>query len=192
MSLKELKAIVAPPQKPLGTGSTRGWKDVEKKLGTALPDDYKEIIDTYGIGWFGNWVCIYSPFHERYNLPKRHEDICCWIRESIEDDPESFPPYPLFPTKGGLLFVGQSDNAEAVCYVTEGNPEDWSIVTMDNKYLRQYYNHFETGLAEMLVKWLSGEIEGECIREKPNQTCLVFTPGLRVDDTLFEAEEDAY
>lgn len=190
MSLEKLKSLVAPPQKPLGAGSPQGWKDVERKLGTALPDDYKAIIDTYGVGWFGNWVCIYSPFHETFNLPGRHKNIYSAIKESVTSDPESYPPYPFFPAKGGLLFVGRSDNAEPVCYVTEGEPNDWSIVTMDNKYLRQYYDHFEMGLAEMLTKWLSGEIEGECIRERSSRACRVFTPGTQADYQLFQIEDD--
>jgi hypothetical protein len=187
MSLEKLKAIVAPPEKPTGAGTPQGWRDVENKLGTTLPDDYKAIVDCYGIGWFGNWICLDSPFYE-FSFPKRHYDICASMRHSIESDPESFPPYPLFPAKGGLLFFGHSDNCDPLCFVTEGKPNKWPIVTMDNKYLRDYYDRFEMGLADFLVKWLSGRIEGECIRKQPSRANRVFIPGRHPDYKLLEDE----
>lgn len=48
-ALAELCARFPPPTKPLEVGS---WADVDRMLGRRLPDDLRELVETYGAGSF--------------------------------------------------------------------------------------------------------------------------------------------
>lgn len=39
-----------------------GWSKIETKLGTSLPEDYKNFIKTYGTGGIDNFIWILTPF----------------------------------------------------------------------------------------------------------------------------------
>lgn len=158
MSVKALVKLVPPPLKPVSAGTAAGWKDVETRLGLELPPDYKEIVNLYGVGWFGNWICVYSPFDETFNLFAQGERYMSSFREWLAtDDPDNFPPYPIYPENGGLLSFAQDENAGPYCYVTEGPAQDWPILIMDNKYLRDDSRQIDATLSELLAGWFSGE-----------------------------------
>lgn len=61
-ALGEIRARWAPPAKPLQLGS---WDDVEALLGSPLPDDLRELVDTYGAGSFAAPGGLYAdpPLH---------------------------------------------------------------------------------------------------------------------------------
>lgn len=56
-----------PPATPR---RSRDWATVERQLGTPLPDDYKELIETYGGGVFDETIWLLDPEcpDEDYNL----------------------------------------------------------------------------------------------------------------------------
>jgi len=158
MSVLELLRLVPPPDKPIGAGIPAGWKEVEDRLELALPPDYKEIVDRYGIGWFGNWLMIYSPFAETFNLFEQNDRILPLFDGCVDSDPDSFPPYPVYPEEGGLLLFGQDENSGPLCFVTNGPPARWPIVIMDNKYLRVYSRKIDATLSELLFGWFTGKL----------------------------------
>jgi len=98
---------------------------------------------------------IYSPFSDSFNLFEHCDRILPLFDDSVESDPESFPPYPVYPDEGGLLLFGQDENSGPLCFVTEGSPSQWPIVIMDNKYLRDYSRTIDATLSELLVGWFT-------------------------------------
>ena len=58
MSLARLKRLVPP----VGRGrSYIDWADVERAMGTALPTDYKQMVETYGVGSLDDFIWVMQP-----------------------------------------------------------------------------------------------------------------------------------
>ncbi len=76
--LEKLMEIVPPPDAPKCTGTDEMRAAAEKRLGSKLPDDYIELINTYGDGCFGYVFNVYNPFSDNkyYNLLANEEQYC--------------------------------------------------------------------------------------------------------------------
>lgn len=177
MSLYELRMLVPSPEMPVGKGTRGQWDAVEEVLRTRLPQDYKQLVDCYGIGWFANWICVFSPFSDEFNLITMQQSILDRHRQGQRTSPEYAPPYPAFPEPGGLLPWGQDDNAGVFCWLTSGNPDDWPVVYLDNKYSEQYHL-LQTSVTGLLAGCFNGSITGDWYPEDvfPTQE-RIFTPG---------------
>ena len=177
--LEKLIAIVPPPLQPVDAGTPEQWEAVEQELGTALPQDYKWLVNIYGVGWFANWICVYSPFStSKLGFPLIQPGLWLWIGK-VGTFPEYHHPFPVFPTQGGLLPWGTDDNAGPFCWLTEGEPADWTIVNLDNHY-SEAYRQVSTNLTGLLAGWFSGEITGDWYPEDVfPMDRRVFTPGYR-------------
>ena len=99
MSIEELTAFIPPPDSPKNTGTPEGWADVEAELGVQLPQDFRDIISTYGNGSFAKEIHVYHPFLNR-QLQTRVEQICEEVRVNILRADEE---YPVYPEPVGLL-----------------------------------------------------------------------------------------
>ena len=175
MSLEELIELIPPPAVPESAGAQEQWWEVERQLGASLPQDYKQLVNTYGVGWFGNWICIYSPFSTRYPLinPPLWELI-----GNQGDYPEFHHPFDVFPTPGGLLPCGEDDNRSPFCWLTQGDPDRWQIVNLDAHYSASY-RLLSMSITDLLAGWFAGRITGDWYPEDvfPTQN-RVFQQGL--------------
>ena len=70
MYLSKIMELIPVPESPVYTGDPEQIKELEKTLDVKLPEDYYELIKTYGAGFFGHGFVIYNPFIdcEPYNL----------------------------------------------------------------------------------------------------------------------------
>lgn len=108
------------------------WAAVEDRLGTALPSDYKELLDVFGAGGFDGFVWLVAPGPGPGGLIGRTER-----RERSGDRPGGsgryrarslYHPYPEFPEPGGVLAWAHSEWAD-FCWLTEGgDPDAWPVV----------------------------------------------------------------
>lgn len=57
-ALDALVGLCSPPTQP---PSQVDWTQVEAALGTALPTDYKHIVQTYGSGLFDDTIWLLAP-----------------------------------------------------------------------------------------------------------------------------------
>lgn len=128
--LEKLKEIVPPPAEPKNTGTDEMRKAAEDKLGTKLPDDYIELINTYGDGYFGYVFNVYSPFakgrygslldnEEKYFYEQAKE---CDVSGPFSDPASKDKIRKFFESKRGAdgkvpLYSGYCDN--------EGFPFDY-------------------------------------------------------------------
>ncbi|POX60176.1 hypothetical protein C3492_28980 [Streptomyces sp. Ru62] len=72
------------------------WTEVESRLGTALPSDYKRMVETFGAGAFDGYLDLnqepWTNLREDGLLVwagTEHEDLYCWREDG--DDPDRWP-----------------------------------------------------------------------------------------------------
>ncbi|MFE7595540.1 SMI1/KNR4 family protein [Streptomyces sp. NPDC057494] len=72
------------------------WAEVESRLGTALPSDYKRMVETFGTGAFDGYLDLnQEPWTDLIGdglliwAGTEHEDLYCWRAEG--DDPDRWP-----------------------------------------------------------------------------------------------------
>ncbi|MFC9608729.1 hypothetical protein ACFTTN_35535 [Streptomyces niveus] len=72
------------------------WAEVESRLGTELPTDYKRMVETFGEGAFDAWLSLnqepWTGLREDGLLiwaGTEHEDLYCWRVDG--DDPDRWP-----------------------------------------------------------------------------------------------------
>jgi hypothetical protein len=96
-----LHGIVPPPAAP-AWNVVRSWGDVERQLGVALPDDYKELVGSYGAGAFDAFIWLLNPLttNEYLNLIVQRD---VRLRAHAEFAAEFAAPYRGFDGSGGLL-----------------------------------------------------------------------------------------
>ncbi|MDI5965528.1 SMI1/KNR4 family protein [Streptantibioticus silvisoli] len=58
-ALNRLRTLAPPPS--AGGGGPRDWAAAEEVLGRALPQDYKELVEAYGVGGFYDHVELLAP-----------------------------------------------------------------------------------------------------------------------------------
>ena len=160
-TIDDLIQLVPPPAVPKNIPTSEEWGQYEVELGCAFPSDYKQIIDTYGVGWFAGWIYLAPPHEilERVKGQPRYLELC------LSDWDE---PYALYPNPSGLLFCGIDDGNSFFTWRTEGSSHSWTLINFPNRP----YEGSEAILAytwlELLVGWFRGEIKNPR-RGKGNQ-----------------------
>jgi hypothetical protein len=137
MSVDRLRELAPPPEKPVETGSEAGWAEVERKLGTPLPADFKAFTDLYGSGTFDDFIYLFNPFAQGADGNLLHERDA--VLEAYATSRAKFPdryPLPPFPEPGGLLPAGRTDNGDELFWVTEGEPDAWKVALLEARGAR--------------------------------------------------------
>ncbi|GLY50101.1 hypothetical protein [Lentzea sp. NBRC 102530] len=119
------------------------WPAIETALGSALPSDYKRLVDGYGhLALAG--IFLVSPD----DVPGEHAVQAEGIRE--------FTTRPLFPEPGGLLLCATTEGRAVVWWDTaDPDPDRWTIV-WDTEYQEQT---FDGTLTQLLVADLTGALD---------------------------------
>lgn len=156
MSINDLIDLVPPPDAPVAASGD--WNRVEDELGIRLPDDYKAIISTYGVGDFCNAICIASPFVRPISAFKFWTD---WV--DFYNDLASYGndvPYELFPKTPGLLPCGNYCDSDNINWLTAPALEDWRLI-----YYSRSAGFIDIG-ETTLVDFVISVIEGNSILPK--------------------------
>jgi hypothetical protein len=171
-----LLALAPPPAAPVDAGSPDRWPEIELALGTALPADYKRLINAYGIGDFGNLFFVFSPESGADGMNLLWQ---AGVPGSLLEDEElgrgfppgsllegyqyyrrvhapEFCPFPTFPEPGGLFPLGGDTNGGSAFWETKGRPEEWPLIFYESGFLG--YERRPMPLVVFLVEWLSGRL----------------------------------
>ncbi|MGW2111878.1 SMI1/KNR4 family protein [Streptomyces sp. NPDC001948] len=129
------------------------WASVEARLGTALPGDYKELIELFGYGDFDDYLGLLIP-----DGPPGSLDLVefneFWARAAAEDGVEPWAPYRLHPTPGGLLQWASTEQQTSFYWLTEGSsPDRWPILVTGDDYSE--WNRFDVSTAEFVHRLLT-------------------------------------
>jgi hypothetical protein len=122
-ALDAVVRLLPPPGAPVG--APFDWADVERRLGTALPADYKAYCDRYGHGAIDACWSL-SPVTP--DCPESFSDLFdTLLRDYLGRDGR--PPYPA---RGGLLAFATSELKATLWWRTGGPPDAWPIVLEDD------------------------------------------------------------
>ncbi|MFJ2774935.1 SMI1/KNR4 family protein [Streptomyces sp. NPDC087300] len=134
-AVERLTTLVPPP----GPRRPRDWAVAEQRLGTSLPQDYKELVEAYGGGVFDETVWLLDPAcpDEDYNLldqaSERAEVLAnLWESEAkpaqLQEDGAHVLPWAYIEGSGALLYwlrwPGQKPDEWTVMF-NEGRGPEW-------------------------------------------------------------------
>ena len=122
-ALDDVVRLLPPPLVP--EGAPFDWADVEARLGTALPADYKAYCDRYGHGAISaNWGL--SPVTP--DCPESFSDLFDTLLRDYLGAGGRAP----YPARGGLLAFATSELRATLWWRTDGPPDAWPIVLEDD------------------------------------------------------------
>lgn len=87
---------------------TVDWAAVQERLGTPLPNDYKQLVEIFGYGAFDSFLTLYVPAARHASVdivggPERRAGLSPLALSSL------WEPYDAYPVPGGLLEWGSSE-----------------------------------------------------------------------------------
>lgn len=175
----ELAKIVSPPFRPEYNGRPEDWPVIERILGMRLPDDFKDLINTYGTGCFLQFICLlspFAPFNSPFNLLSG--DTIRLLRayeEGRKEYPQYAPPFPAYPHSTGLFPWATTPNGDTLFWLREGDPNQWGVVVCDSR-LSERYDYFCTGAANFLCQLMLGKLKLKVFPEGLLSMGATFTP----------------
>ncbi|MBO1332619.1 SMI1/KNR4 family protein [Streptomyces sp. VRA16 Mangrove soil] len=141
------------------------WSSAEATLQTSLPDDYKELINTYGAGGIDNYLLLLEPdcTNPVFDLLKHTAER----EEANETSLWLFEPKPaeLDTEDSRLICWATTDNGEYLYWVVKpgDNPDKRPLLINDESGERwERYDLTVTGLLAVL---LGGEARSEILWE---------------------------
>lgn len=153
---------------------TVDWAAVETRLGTALPGDYKRLVEIFGEGAFDGYLQLQVPgaAFESGDIVRHTEWLGEWARTR---GGRLWEPYEVYPVPGGLLKWASSEQADEFYWLTEDpDPDRWPVlVTQD---IPDSWVRFDGTTAEFVRRMLTE-------REHPFSTARYF------DTHWFESHE---
>lgn len=158
MSLAELMKLVLPPSTPRETGSAREWESVGASLGVRIPEDYQQLVDTYGTGAFDNFLWVYNPFtsNPNLNLGPAGQRILNADKHSRAQSEHFVCPYPLHPEPNGLYPWAGTDNGDALFWQWLADQMDYRIVIRGPR--APEWEEFQESITSFLLKLFRREI----------------------------------
>ena len=107
------------------------WTSVEERLGTALPGDYKQLVERFGYGAFDGCLDLLPPDGPRGSLDLVEFNEW-WARWAVVNGDSSWEPYRLYPSPGGPLQWASTEQKTSFYWLTEGpDPDRWPILVTD-------------------------------------------------------------
>lgn len=128
------------------------WTAVEERLGTALPEDYKQIAEIFGCGAFDGYLRLYVPHAPlvSFDLVRQKE----WLAEFAVDHGTFWEPYSIYPAPDGLLEWAGTEQEHQVYWLTEGpDPNCWPILKTDE--VRDEWERFDGTTGEFIFRMLT-------------------------------------
>ncbi|WP_461034935.1 SMI1/KNR4 family protein [Streptomyces mayteni] len=146
-------AVVAVTGWSRERGDVVDWATAETRLGTALPGDYKRLVELFGYGEFDGYLSLLLA-----DGPPGSLDIVrfneFWARCAAADGNRSWEPYRLYPAPGGLLQWASTEQKASFYWLTEGaDPDRWPILVTDDDHTS--WDRFDGSTAEFVYRMLT-------------------------------------
>lgn len=139
---------------PRGRAGVReDWGVTERSLDTALPSDFKQLVDAYGPGTLCGHIYWFTP-SSPHSMRSEVDDLLEAYLSLRDVSPEACP-WPAFPEPGGVLPWARTSNREELYWVTDGDPDRWIVVAAD---LPETTVH-PMQTTEFLLGWVEGTLD---------------------------------
>jgi hypothetical protein len=109
------------------------WADVELRLKTGLPDDYKKFVQTYGSGRIDDMLFVLNPVTVNKALSLFDAGMAriraLHVMRESDAKRGRIWSYAIFPEPGGLLPWACTDNGDVCLWKTSAaDPNKWTVV----------------------------------------------------------------
>ncbi|MFJ9909197.1 SMI1/KNR4 family protein [Streptomyces sp. NPDC101152] len=149
---------------------TRDWALVEQRLGTPLPDDYKELVETYGGGVFDETIWLLDPEcpDEDYNLldqaTERAEILAdLWQTEAkpaaLQHPDAQVLPWAYVEESGMYLYWLRQPGQK---------PNDWTVILNEGR--GPEWEPHNSQCVPFLHALLTGEADTEYFTDLPSES----------------------
>lgn len=157
MSIEQLTNRTQVPDIALEVSKNPDWAEIEQAIGTALPSDYKDFVETFGTGRIGDFVSVHNPFSQLSltNLESMIE-YTCMVLQAILETPGRSLPFGIHPDSPGLLSWGKDDNGTDYYWYTDGAPDDWPCVVLELQGKK--WQRFDMPMTDFLAQAFAGEL----------------------------------
>lgn len=147
---------------PCRYGNPLAWRELENALGIALPEDYKEIVDSYAPVQINHHLYLHHPATERWNLGEEIRSTSeawsqiNWDRAEPEGDPRASlgTEELVFGTSDGLIPIASTDRGETIFYAPRGGLGRGSLFIENGE---GEFFEYSYSFAQWLYLWLIGE-----------------------------------
>lgn len=159
-ALEQLTELLAPPSASPNTD----WDRVERALGAVLPTDYKELIDTYGGGYWDDYLYVLEP-----GCPNDNYDLLTWADQQTEalEGLWEFEKKPtiLEPAGTSVLPWATTDNGECLYWLIRPghHPDDWTV--MINEARGDRWEQFPHTCTQFLASALTGVVRSTLLSD---------------------------
>jgi hypothetical protein len=161
--LDRIAELAPPPASPAPVD----WTVVEERLGTPLPRDYKQLVDTYGGGVFDETVWVLEPGcrqddYDLLTMAEERREVLAQLWKSGEARPG-----PLEAAGTGLLPWAYVEGGGQFLYwlVDGGDPDAWTV--MANEGRGPEWEHHDATCTEFLLSALTGRVRSEVLAQLP-------------------------
>ncbi|MFD9125831.1 SMI1/KNR4 family protein [Kitasatospora sp. NPDC059571] len=170
-TIDDLVALVPPPAHP--RDASGDWLQVEESLGLQLPADFKSLTAAYGLGQFVDFITPLTPFGSHELLLRSARRLLASEASFRKENP-NLCPYPYYPEAGGLLEWAGTDNGDRLCWLTQGHPDTWRVVSWNPR--GWHYDAHDTNAVGFLHGWLSGRLNTTVFSANEHVTTPWFEP----------------
>lgn len=181
MSIENLIRVVPPPERP-GDPFAGPWREVESKLGTVLPADYKAFVRRFGLGYFMEYLRVWTP--RAFDSDWRLEQAAPRAIEVLGEEHDF--PFPLWPQPAGLLPFGSTLDGDFLAWVTSGSPDDWHVAVLDRGMGFNEAHVFRCDLTDFLAGLATGQIDPPSFQTGMLECEHLFVPDPRGPEPLVE------
>lgn len=172
--MAKLRELLGPP--PVGVRPV-DWGEVRSWLGTGLPADYREFIDTYGPGRLGDVAIMAPGAPDRWDLfallDRKYLQVQGLERISAGDP-------PFHPEPGGTISWGETADGWTCCWAPgEADPDAWNVVVLyPTPNLRGYRLIGGVSFSSALKRYIQRE-KGDPLPRAPEGRPVMFEPASR-------------
>ena len=162
MSIEKLVSLVHPPVRPLERGDAKAWATIQRQVGVTLSKDLYEFAMRYGTGQFAGDLQVFNPFSKSYLL------ILKVMREQLEltrslglggylDRFLENLGFESGTGQPGLFPWGRDSNGNRYYWLTDGEPENWPIITATEE---SEFAEWQMPMTQFLANLFSNDIVG--------------------------------
>ncbi|MBS2533122.1 hypothetical protein KGQ20_10065 [Catenulispora sp. NF23] len=142
------------------------WNNSISEVGFAFPADYRDFVDLFGGGQIRHELAVHVPsaWPQEPGAPTgfrgfvwdtvQDGGIGDYLAGQYEEGNLKECPYPVYPEPGGLLIWGNTWNADQLFWLTDGEPDEWSVVVWYRQLAE--WDRFDGGFGAFALALVTG------------------------------------